>query len=72
MTTQKQCIALIRHLGATVKVSEGEYRVNVPGGTEATAYYTDDPNDAILTAKHMMTRYHQSRKPKGRIGIFGA
>lgn len=73
MVTQKQAVSLIRKLGASVRVSDGEYRVNVPKGTEGTAYYTDDPHDAIHTAKLMMARYHElQRKPKGKLGIFGA
>ena len=32
----------------------GEYRVNFPGGTEDTAYYTDDAQDAIGTARLMV------------------
>jgi len=72
--THKQTLTAIRKTGASVRYSSeyGEYRVNVPGGTEGTAYYTDDRADAIGTAKVMMQRYHSLRKPKGRIGIFGA
>ncbi len=74
MVTQKHALTAIRKLGASVRYSSewGEYRVNVPGGTEGTAYYTDDAQDAIQTAKVMMQRYHQLRKPKGKLGIFGA
>ena len=35
----------------------GEYRVPGPAGTEAQAYYTDDRQDAVGTAKHMWKGY---------------
>ena len=38
---------------ATYDQDVDEYRVNIPGGTEATAYYTPDADDAIGTAKAM-------------------
>ncbi len=69
--TQKQTIASIRRLGAKVTVKDGEYRVNVPGGTEGTAYYTDDPSDALGTASIMMRRYEDLKKKK-KYGLFGA
>jgi hypothetical protein len=34
----------------TIKKHYGEYRVPGKKGTEASAYYTDDKEDAILTA----------------------
>jgi hypothetical protein len=37
--------------GLSVSKREGEFRVNFKGGSEATAYYTNDPQDAIGTAK---------------------
>ena len=37
--------------------STGEYRVPGPAGTEAQAYYTDDRQDAVGTAKHMWKSY---------------
>lgn len=36
--------------------NSGEYRVNFKGGSEDTAYYTSDINDAISTAKQMGQR----------------
>lgn len=30
-----------------------EWRVNYRGGSEATAYYTDDADDAVATARAM-------------------
>ncbi len=35
----------------TIRLKDGEYRVTGPDGTEAQAYYTDDREDAIGTAK---------------------
>ena len=31
----------------------GEFRINLTNGSEATAYYTDDRDDAAATAKAM-------------------
>jgi hypothetical protein len=45
----------IRAVGMTVRqaYSTDEYRINFPYGDEATAYYTNDRTDAVLTAQHM-------------------
>jgi hypothetical protein len=56
--TQKEVFARIRAIGMTVTMvhSTGEYRVNFPkseGGTEESAYYTNDGLDAIGTAQAM-------------------
>jgi hypothetical protein len=37
----------------TLKKVDGEYRVNFAGGDEATAYYTNDLEDAFSTAIDM-------------------
>lgn len=42
--------------GMTLTKKEGEYRVNFPGGKEATAYYTDDLSDAFATGVDMALR----------------
>lgn len=42
------------NLDASYNRDVGEYRINLrtsQGGTEDTAYYTDDPQDALDTAK---------------------
>jgi hypothetical protein len=39
--------------GFTIRHRDGEYRVNFIGGTEATAYYTDDREDAVDTGMHL-------------------
>ena len=52
----KTALAIIRRLGMKAGHRDGEYRVNYPGGTEATAYYTTDADDAIGTATEMVKR----------------
>ena len=48
-------IDAIRQLDMSCKrTAEGEFRVNFKGGSESTAYYTSDSDDAIATAKAMM------------------
>jgi hypothetical protein len=42
-----------------------EYRVNLRGAPEATAYYTDDLDDAVAAAKSMFK--HRLRDSLGRI-----
>lgn len=56
--TKKEVKAAIKAAGATAKwdAELGEWRVNVPGGSERTAYYTPDDDDAIGTAKLMMKK----------------
>lgn len=39
--------------GCTFTRRNGEYRVNLRGADEATAYYTDDIEDAVVTAQAM-------------------
>jgi hypothetical protein len=69
--TVKKTLTAIRALGANVRYSDGEYRVNIPRGTESTAYYTDDAVDAYGTAKLMMHRHNQIKSGKA-FGLFGA
>lgn len=42
-------------LGVSIRFNRdyGEYRVNLHGGSEDTAYYTDDLEDAYLTGIFM-------------------
>lgn len=53
--TRSEVLRTIRATGCTARWESStlEYRINVRGGTEHTAYYTDDPFDAIGTAEHM-------------------
>ena len=46
---------ILRERGISVNKRDGEYRVNFLGGEEATAYYTDDIEDAIRTGLAMAT-----------------
>lgn len=56
--TVSEAFDQIRATGAKVTRKDGEFRVNVPGGKEGSAYYTEDPKDAIETAKAMMFQHH--------------
>lgn len=38
------------------RYTAGEWRVNIKGGSEAGAYYTNDADDALGTAKLMYAR----------------
>ena len=52
--TLQEAKSIARHLGFTLrKVRSGDYRVNLPGGDESTAYYTGDLEDAVRTAVEM-------------------
>jgi hypothetical protein len=52
--TLQQAKSIARHLGLTLrKVRSGEYRVNFRDGNEATAYYTDNLENAVKTAVEM-------------------
>jgi hypothetical protein len=51
--TLSQAKKLARRQGCTIKKDDyDEYRVNFSGGREATAYYTDDLEDAVNTLLH--------------------
>jgi hypothetical protein len=53
--TINQTLKAIKALGLTARYNPEyqEYRINIPGGKEATAYYTNDSEDAIKTAESM-------------------
>ena len=53
--TIQQTLKAIRDTGCTAKWNADlkEYRVNLKGGSEATAYYTEDAEDAVNTARAM-------------------
>lgn len=48
--TIKQAKTFLQRHNMVLKYYDGEYRVNFKHGTEETAYYTNDINDAINTA----------------------
>lgn len=53
-TTQAQAREAIKALGMRFKKTEaGDFRVSFPDDREAQAYYTDDLDDAVATAKAM-------------------
>jgi len=47
---------ILRALGIVIRREDGEFRVNFRGGDEATAYYTDDLDDAVETGQDMARR----------------
>ena len=47
--TIAQARTLAKENGYTLRKKDGEYRINEIGGDEATAYYTDDIEDATGT-----------------------
>lgn len=50
----KEAIKQIRAIGCTVnRTAEREFRVNIKGGNEDSAYYTSDAEDAVSTARKM-------------------
>jgi hypothetical protein len=56
----KQTKQAIKALGMTAVHVEGEWRINYPNGSEATAYYTDDNADALATATDMARKGSRS------------
>jgi hypothetical protein len=57
--TQTAAIVTIRALGMTASSNDGEIRVDFKLGdarrTPDSAYFTNDPQDALDTARHMVT-----------------
>jgi len=47
---------ILRALGIVIRREDGEFRVNFRGGDEATAYYTNDLDDAVGTGRDMARR----------------
>lgn len=54
MLSVTNTFAAIRALGMSVHRTDGEWLVNFSYGREATAYYTDDNQDAVDTARRMI------------------
>lgn len=50
--TVKEATTTLKTLGFTLRYVEGDYRVCPKGESEDVAYYTDDLNDAVWTAKN--------------------
>lgn len=58
--------AALKPLGVTItRRAEGEYRVNVVGGTEDTAYYTDYLPDALGTGRAMSSNTEEWARQMG-------
>lgn len=51
--TIKQAREKLSEVGITLSKRSGEFRVNLVGGTESTAYYTDGIDDAVGTGLYM-------------------
>lgn len=51
--TLTQARDALRLRGITLRHTDGEYRVNFKNGDEATAYYTNDLDDAVATGLAM-------------------
>jgi hypothetical protein len=52
--TLQEAKSIARHLGLTLRqVRSGDYRVNFRDGSETTAYYTDNLEDAVNTVVEM-------------------
>jgi hypothetical protein len=56
MMSIAQAFKAIRSAGAEARYEDGEWRVNLKKGREATAYYTTDREDAVDTAIAMVAR----------------
>lgn len=65
--TFKQARSELDKIGISLShgVDDDEFRVNFKSGREATAYYTNDLDDAIGTGRHMAA--HRSKTVKDRI-----
>jgi len=67
--TLKQAKAQLASIGVTVnKTVHGEYRVSVVGGTEASAYYATDLDEAVATGIAMAKRNPTYKKYGGKRG----
>ena len=51
--TQSEVKAKLAAVGISFRGRDNEYRVNYRGGSEATAYYTTDLDDALETGRVM-------------------
>src|SRR6516162_590397 len=56
----------LRAARVTIAREDGEYRVNLKGGREATAYYTTDLDDAYATGMAMAKKNQEENKHLGR------
>jgi hypothetical protein len=72
--TLQEAKSIARHVGLTLrKVRSSDYRVNFRDGNEATAYYTDNLEDAVKTAVEMARKRALRAGPPGsEEQMFGA
>lgn len=54
--TLAQAKEKLKTISYSLSKKDGEYRINSIGGKEATAYYTNDLDDAVNTAIAMYTK----------------
>lgn len=59
--TLAQAKADLAKIGITIRKRDNEYRVNFKGGSEESAYYTTDLDDAVGTG-HAMVRIKESQR----------
>lgn len=68
--TDRELRIAVHALGMNIQKRDGEYRINWPGADEDQAYYTDDRQDALDTARAMARSGDRSRPhfelPKNR------
>jgi hypothetical protein len=64
--TLQEAKSIARHLRLTLRsVRSGDYRVNFRDGNEATAYYTDNLENAVKTAVEMARKRALRAGPPG-------
>ena len=69
--TDKEAMQKMRTIGMVLTKADGEYRVNFKGGEEATAYYTNDRNDAVVTGTIMAVERAMPDKFNFRCPVVG-
>lgn len=66
--TRAEVMRTIRSLGLSASRRDGEWRINFRGGREATAYYTEDEQDALDTADSMAHALRQVQAERAARG----
>jgi len=56
--TLQSAATMLRFWGCTIRKQDGEYRVNLKGNSEDSAYYTNDIIDAVKTASLIIPQTH--------------
>ena len=60
--TMKEARQRLAAIGYSLRKTDGEYRVNVSGAHDDTAYYTDDLTEAVETAEFEHSRHMGNSK----------